>query len=98
LDVGVIDGYIGGFDMQMQADVLALANKLTDPNDPYALIDDLALYFFGMPPTELVSQRMLDELLQGAEPWEWNINNPQAESRLRDLIKLIMRLPDYQLK
>jgi hypothetical protein len=98
LDVGVIDGYIGSFDMQMQADVLGLANRLTDPNDPYALINDLALYFFGMPPTELVSQRMLDELLQGAEPWEWNINHPLAESRLRDLIKLIMRLPDYQLK
>jgi hypothetical protein len=99
LDVGLIDGHIDVyFDMEMQADVLALAGRLTDPNDPFLLIDELALYLFGLTPTELVRQRMIDELLQGAEPWEWNINHPAAEGRLRDVLKLMMRLPDYQLK
>ena len=77
---------------------MALASQLTNPEDPYQLVDDVALLLFGLTPTELVRQRMLDELLQGAEPWEWSMGDPQAEARIQDLIRLAFRLPDGQLK
>jgi len=98
LDVGLVDGDIDGFDLSMQSNVIALANDLTNPNDAEALVDDLALDLFGQPPTEAVRQRMLDELLQGAEPWEWSLYYPEAEARLRGLVRLALRLPDVQLK
>lgn len=98
LDAAVIDGQIWGYDLGMKADVLALALSLTNPHDPEQIVSDLALLLFGMPPTEAIRERMLDELLQGAMPWEWSIYDPLAEARLRDLLKLAVRLPDYQLK
>jgi hypothetical protein len=98
MDVGLVDGQVLGFNIQMQTDVMDLANRFTNPNDADALIDDLAFYLFGMPPTELVRQRMMDELLQGAQPWEWNMGYPEAESRLQGLVKLALRLPDQQVK
>jgi len=98
LDVGIVDGNVNGYDIAMQLDAIAWANTLSDPNDAYQLIDDVALTFFGMTPTELVRQRMLDELLQGSEPWEWSLSDPDAESRVQGLVRLAMRLPDFQLK
>jgi len=98
LDASVIDGNYYGYDLEMQADAIAIALETTDPNDPYQLVDDLALSFFGMPPTEAVRQRMLDELLQGSEPWEWSIYNAGAEAQVRLLLKLIFRLPDFQAR
>jgi uncharacterized protein (DUF1800 family) len=83
LDTSVIDGNYYGYDLEMQADAIAIALETTDPNDPYQLVDDLALSFFGLPPTEAVRQRMLDELLQGSEPWEWSIYNAGAEAQAR---------------
>ncbi|MCA9728436.1 MAG: DUF1800 domain-containing protein [Candidatus Eisenbacteria bacterium] len=98
LDVGLIDGIVLGYPITMQANVKALAQQFQDPNDPYQVVSDTAALFFGFQPTELVANRMLDELLQGAEPWEWNINDPNATQQLRALFRLTMRLPDFQLK
>ncbi|MEZ4655293.1 MAG: hypothetical protein R3E12_17285 [Candidatus Eisenbacteria bacterium] len=68
-----------------------------DPNDPYQVVSDTAALFFGFQPTELVANRMLDELLQGAEPWEEHQRSERDPAAARSL-RLTMRLPDFQLK
>lgn len=98
LSVALVDGQIYGWPMNMQLDALALGGSLSDPDDPYDLIDDVSLLLFGLSPTELVRQRMLDELLQGAEPWEWEFDDPSAEARIQGLVRLALRLPDAQSK
>ena len=98
LSVALVDGEIYGWPMNMQLDALVLGQSLSNPNNPYDLVDDFGLLLFGMPPTELVRQRMLDELLQGGEPWEWSINDPNATSRIQGLVRLALRLPDAQSK
>jgi len=98
LDEGLIDGEVDGWHIDMQTDVLELAQQYTDPNDAVRFVDEVALHLLGVPPTETVRERLLDELLQGAEPWEWSIYYPEAESRLENLFRLAVRLPDYQLK
>jgi len=98
LAVGLIDGHVTGYDIQMQADVMALAAGYSNPDDAGQLIDDVALDFFGLTPTDLVRQRMLDELLQGMSPEEWSMDLPKAEARIQDLLRLGMRLPDFHLK
>jgi len=98
LDVSVIDGDYYGYDLGMQADALLLASEMTNPEDPLQLVDDFAVYLFGLTPTEAVRQRMIDELLQGEEPWEWSLGDPEAESQVQGLLRLMLRLPDFQLK
>ncbi len=99
LDVAWVDGQVYGVPTDgAQVDAIAWANTLTNPHDAYALVDDTALLLFGLEPTELVRQRMLDELLQGAEPWEWSLFDPGAEAQIQGLIRLAMRLPDMQSK
>ena len=98
LDVSLVDGEIYGNPLDMQLDVMAIANQFPNPNNPYNIVDGFALVLFGMPPTELVWNRMLDELLQGGEPWEWDMNDPSAEARMQGLVRLALRLPDAQAK
>jgi len=98
LSVSLVDGEIFETNLAMQLDAIALANTFQNPDDPYLLIADLSTVLYGFQPTELVEQRMLDELLQGAEPWEWSIFDPDAESRIQGLIRLALRLPDSQIK
>ncbi|MBD3235151.1 MAG: hypothetical protein GF330_00415 [Candidatus Eisenbacteria bacterium] len=98
LDVGLVDGIVLGYDIQMQADALALAGGLRDPDDPETLVEDVATLFFGQPPTIGVRQRMIDELLGGMQPGEWHLGLPKAEARVQALLRLTMRLPDFQLK
>lgn len=98
LDVSLVNGEIYGWPLGMQVDALALGQGFPTPNNPYNIVDGVADLLFGMPPTELVRQRMLDELLQGAQPWEWNIGDPNATDRLEGLLRLALRLPDAQTK
>ncbi len=98
LDAALLDGELEGWDLYMQSDVMAWAEQLTDPNDAEQLIEDTIVQFFGLPPTNAVRAVMTDELLQGSEPWEWSLFDPQAEDRIRGLLRLTVRLPDYQVK
>ncbi|NNF07615.1 MAG: DUF1800 domain-containing protein [Candidatus Eisenbacteria bacterium] len=79
-------------------DVIGESMRFTNPNDPNQLIDDLALLCLGHKPTDLIRESMVEELLQGAAPYDWSIYLPDAEQRLVDLYRYVMRLPDYQLK
>ncbi|MCA9730283.1 MAG: DUF1800 domain-containing protein, partial [Candidatus Eisenbacteria bacterium] len=98
LDTALIDGEIDGWDLKMQSDVYAWAAQLRNPNDAYLLIDDLGIQLFGMTPTPAIHDVLLSELLQGSEPWEWDLYGPESEDRLRGVLRLALRLPDYQVK
>lgn len=95
---GVIDGHIFGYDLGFQANVLEFAFHFSNPNNADALIDDMILYFYDIQPTELTRQLLIDELLDGLAPYEWNLFIPDADQRLRGVLKLLMRYPEYQLK
>ena len=94
----VIDGHIYDYPMGFQSDVLEFASHLPNPNDAEQLIDDLTLYFYDIPPTDHTRQLLLDQLLQGLDPYNWALTIPEAEDRLKGTIKLLMRYPDFQLK
>jgi uncharacterized protein (DUF1800 family) len=97
--VMIVDGmYSTGVPLGFQLDVVAETARFSNPDDVYALVDDLSLLCFGVPPTELVREQMVEELLQGELPYNWFLARPDAPERLRDLYKYVMRLPDYQLK
>ncbi len=98
LDVSLVDGDLWGWDLMMKLDGVALANRLSDPNNPVTMVNDLTTCFYGVPPGPAVRQRLLDELLQGMDPGDWSMNNPFAEQHIESLMRLLIRMPDFQLK
>jgi uncharacterized protein (DUF1800 family) len=79
------------------ADVLGLARSLPAPNDAVALIKDLSETLFGIPIDEAQQKTFLDALLQGAAVYDWTISDPRAGDRLKALVRMMMKLPEYQL-
>ena len=73
-----------------------IPNGLSDPN---ALLDYLYIYFYSIEPSELTKQNLMDELLAGADPFEWHlIYYDGAIERFTDVVQRMMRLSEYQLK
>jgi hypothetical protein len=73
-------------------------------NDPgYAseqIVRKLALVLIGIPLSNELETRMLDILLDGAEPYDWNINAPAGDAqwnRMKDLLMYIIRIPEIQI-
>jgi len=85
----------GNFDFQ--PDVIALAQTLSNPNDAEAIIRDFATLFFPLPISEDLESQLLDTLLDGAAVYDWDISDAGAPHRLRNLIKFMMRKPEFQL-
>jgi len=68
-------------------------------SDPDALLDYLYVYLYSIEPSELTKQNLMDELLAGADPFEWHlIYYDGAVERFVDVIQRMMRLSEYQLK
>jgi hypothetical protein len=81
-----------------------LSQSLYDPNDESwaseQVVQKLGLILFGLSLTETMEQHLLDILLNGAEPYDWNINLPSYNAqwnRMKDMLIYMMRLPEFQL-
>tara|TARA_B100002052_G_C15871975_1_gene595146 strand:- start:768 stop:2414 length:1647 start_codon:yes stop_codon:yes gene_type:complete len=81
-------------------DLISLAERIPDGlSDPNALLDYLYVYFYSIEPSELTKQNLMDELLAGADPFEWHlIYYDGAVERLNTVVQRMMRLSEYQLK
>ncbi|MDZ7936730.1 MAG: DUF1800 domain-containing protein [Emticicia sp.] len=97
---------------RIQLDVVAFAKKMPTPNDPNRLISDSLEILYEIPiSTELTQQLKKDILLSGqstdyywTELWDTMISKPNdtntrnmVTTRLRNLYKYILALPEYQL-
>jgi len=73
-----------------------IPNGLSDAN---ALLDYLYVYFYSIEPSELTKQNLMDELLAGADLFEWHlIYYDGAAERFVNVVERMMRLSEYQLK
>ena len=93
---------IGSFDFTV--DVRSMAQSMYSSNDPgYAseqIVRKLAFVLIGIPLSNELETRMLDILLDGAEPYDWNINAPAGDAqwnRMKDLLMYIIRIPEIQI-
>ena len=91
----ILDGTFG-----ITHDPIGFAQKIPNGlSDPNALLDYLYVYFYSIEPSELTKQNLMDELLAGADPFEWHlIYYDGAIERFADVIQRMMRLSEYQLK
>jgi uncharacterized protein (DUF1800 family) len=97
---------------RIQIDVIAFAKKMSAPNNPNKLISDSLEILYEIPINmELVKQVKEDILLSGqssdyywTELWDSMISKPNdnnilnmVTTRLRNLYKYLLALPEYQL-
>jgi hypothetical protein len=92
----------GGFDFTV--DVRSMAQTMYSSDDEgYAseqIVRKLALVLFGISLSNVLETRMLEILLDGAEPYDWNINAPEGDAqwnRMKDLLLYMIRLPEIQI-
>ena len=89
------DGGLGMIDTT--ADVVALAQTMTDPNDAEKIVEDFARLFSPFPLSDTLKTQLLDILLDGAAIYDWTISDANAEGRLKNLMRYMMRMPEFQL-
>ena len=82
----------------------AVAQSLVNVNDNeyhiIQIINNLALLFLGLEINENLNNQLLNIALDGAEPYDWDINLPAHNAqwnRFEDLLRHIIRLPEFQL-
>lgn len=92
----VLYGALGGF----YPDLITLTSQIPNgQSDPEALMEYLYSYFYTIEPTELTKQQLLNNLLDGADPFEWHLLYYEgALERLYLVVSQMMRLSEYQLK
>ena len=81
-----------------------IANSLVNQNDNSyhieQIINNLSLIFFGIPIGQTLRDQLLNIALDGAEPYDWDINLPAYNaqwSRLKNLLQHMIKLPEFQL-
>ena len=97
------DAIVSGHDIDnvnigFQADPIAFAQMFPDPNDAASLISDLCAYLSPIPVTQARQGVLVETLLQGVDPDDWSLAYPGAGERIKDLLKVLMRLSEYQLE
>ena len=81
-----------------------IANSLVNQNDNSyhieQIINNLSLIFFGIPIGQTLRDQLLNIALDGAEPYDWDINLPAYNaqwSRMKNLLQHMIKLPEFQL-
>ena len=92
----IISGALGGFYPNLTYLTSLIPNGQSDPE---ALMDYLYDYFYAIQPSQLTKQQLLNDLLDGADPFEWHLLYYEgALERLYIVVGQMMRLSEYQLK
>ncbi|MCS6966099.1 MAG: DUF1800 domain-containing protein [Candidatus Kapabacteria bacterium] len=94
----LIDGRtFGGAQLPFRVDALGFARRFASHNQARQFVRDVARFLLAYPITKEQEDWLFAELLQGSPEYEWSIAAPNADARIRLLLKAIVRLPEYQL-
>ena len=91
----IIDGYPGILPEWNNAIQFAEKFNITSPQ---ILIQEIIDYLFTIKPSEQTQALLLEELLDGMDVNEWTLYSEGAEDRLKDVLKHMMRLEEFQLR
>lgn len=82
---------------KFSVDPIPFVSSLPDPNNARQMIADLIAYLVPLKLSTNQFEILLDKLLAGAPEYEWNVNLPGADGRIKDLLKAVLRLSESQL-
>ena len=69
--------------LKFETELVTLAWNLSNPNNPRKLVKDLALVYFGLPLSEVLEDKLLEILLDGAAEYDWDVNGIGSDIRLK---------------
>lgn len=92
-----ITGQMPGGSGQTPMDVVAWGKKFSDPYNADILIDDILTLLLPQPVSATRRASYLQTMLGGAPVYEWNIDAPNADVNLRNMLARITAAPDFQL-
>ncbi|MAV59229.1 MAG: hypothetical protein CMG07_04670, partial [Candidatus Marinimicrobia bacterium] len=61
------------------------------------LLNEMLEYFLAIQPSQQTKDLLLEELLDGSEIYDWYLYDAGSESRIKTVIKHIMRLEEFQV-
>lgn len=94
----IVSGHdINNVNIGFQVDPIAFAQLFSNPNDASALVADICAHLSPIPITQNRQSVLVETLLQGIDPGDWSLAYPEAGERIKDLLKVVMRLSEYQL-
>lgn len=93
-----------------KVDLISIVQLTSSPSDPVMLIDELTKLFLPLPVNDSLKQFLKTVLIPGLPDFEWTMEydnylaNPtddnikmSLESKIRNLLKAILELPEFQL-
>ncbi len=83
--------------LKFNTNLVNLAWDLPNPNNARQLVQNMALVFFGLPLSEVLEEKLVEILLDGAAEYDWEVNAVGADLRLKGLYNYMLRLPEAQL-
>ncbi len=77
--------------------IIEYARSYNSAEDAIQFVEDTTKIFLQYPATENRKTYLLEILLDGAEVYDWSTYNENAEARLHEFFKALLRLSEYQL-
>ena len=96
------DSYVNGKkttgqSIKFQVDALAFARSFPSAENAAALVNDVCSQLLRYPLSNSKKSFLLNTLLEGASPADWSTSSPMALNRIKNFLKALMRLPEFQL-
>ncbi|MCB2203579.1 DUF1800 domain-containing protein [bacterium] len=92
-----ITGQFPGGSSQTPMDIVAWGKTFDNVSDANQLLDDMLLLLLPVEVSQTRRDGYLQTMLGGAPVYEWNIDAPNADTNLRNLLTRIASAPDFQL-
>ena len=78
-------------------DTVGFVKAFPEPYDAEKLVRDMGECLTAFPVDDYRREMFLETLLEGADVYDWNPDAIAAPRRIKNILKLIFELPDYQL-
>lgn len=78
-------------------DAVGFVSSLPAPNNARKMIQDVLEYLVPLRLSTTQFDMLLDKLLAGAPEYEWDVSLPGADGHLKDLLKAMLRLSEFEL-
>jgi hypothetical protein len=73
------------------------ASAVSEPEDPFVVAEELAGLFGPVHVDADDMESLVEVLLDGIPPYEWDPDTPGGLARLTNYAAYLMQLPEYQL-
>ncbi len=93
---GSFDGGRGGDRVQIEVDAMAFAHSF-GVTKATELVDSFTTHLLRYPLDEATRDYLITVLIGTADPDDWSLNYPGAETQVKQCLVELMRLPEFQL-